>query len=91
LDALAEQSVMVYNVGTGTGYTVREVLEVCRRVTGHPIPAREGPRRPGDPVMLVASPEAIRRDLGWTPEHTLIDIVASAWRWMQAHPHGYPE
>lgn len=91
LEALSDRPVMIYNVGTGVGYTVREVLEVCREVTGHPIPAIEAPRRPGDPVMLVASPESIRRDLGWTPQFTLRDIVLSAWRWMQAHPEGYPE
>ncbi|MCS6963621.1 UDP-glucose 4-epimerase GalE [Thermoflexus sp.] len=89
LEALSDRPVMVYNVGTGVGYTVREVLKVCREVTGHPIPAVEAPRRPGDPVMLVASPEAIRRDLGWTPQYTLRDIVLSAWRWMQDHPEGY--
>ncbi|WP_322801686.1 UDP-glucose 4-epimerase GalE [Thermoflexus sp.] len=91
LEALSDRPVMIYNVGTGVGYTVREVLEVCREVTGHPIPAVEAARRPGDPAMLVASPEAIHRDLGWTPQFKLRDIVLSAWRWMQAHPEGYEE
>ncbi len=91
LEALADRPTMIYNVGTGVGYTVREVLEVCREVTGHPIPAVEASRRPGDPMMLVASPEAIRRDLGWIPQYTLRDIVRSAWHWMQAHPEGYSD
>ncbi len=90
LEALAERPVMIYNVGTGIGYTVREVVEVCREVTGHPIPVVEAPRRPGDPMMLVASSEALQRDLGWTPQYTLREIVRSAWRWMQTHPEGYP-
>lgn len=89
LEALEERPWLVYNVGTGVGYTVREVLAVCRAVTGHPIPAVEGPRRPGDAPILVASAEALRQDWGWAPQHDLWDIVASAWRWMQAHPWGY--
>ena len=79
-----------YNVGTGHGYSVREVVEVCRSVTGHDIPAREAPRRAGDPPRLVADPERVRRELGWRAEvPELADIVASAWRWYRAHPDGY--
>jgi UDP-glucose 4-epimerase len=79
-----------YNLGSGTGYTNREVVEAARRVTGHPIPVVEGPRRPGDPAALVASAERIRRELGWSPRFPDLDeIVASAWRWHRAHPQGY--
>ena len=81
---------LVYNVGTGRGSSVREVLEAARRVTGRPIPVVERPRRAGDPPSLVASGEALRRDLHWSPRHNQIEeIVASAWRWHSSHPHGY--
>jgi len=79
-----------YNLGNGTGFSVKEVVETVRQVTGLPIPVEIGPRRPGDPAVLVASSEAIRRDLGWAPQHTRLDsIVESAWRWHLAHPDGY--
>jgi len=78
-----------YNLGNGRGYSVREVIETCRAVTGHPIPAEVGPRRPGDPAVLVAASDRIRRELGWTPTHDLKAIVESAWAWHQRHPHGY--
>jgi UDP-glucose 4-epimerase len=81
-----------YNLGNGTGYSVREVLESARRVTGAEIPARVAARRPGDPAVLVAGSERIRRELGWRPEYTDLDaIVASAWRWHRAHPEGFAE
>lgn len=69
----------IYNLGSGTGYTVREVVEACRRVTGHPVPTTDEGRRAGDPPELVASSELIRDDLGWTPELDLDRIVADAW------------
>jgi len=79
-----------YNVGTGRGFSVAEVIGACRDVTGHPIPAEVAPRRPGDPPRLVADASRIREVLGWEPGVSeLRDIVASAWRWHQAHPHGY--
>lgn len=79
-----------WNIGIGRGYSVREVLESCRRVTGHPIPAQKGERRPGDPPSLYADPSAIARDLGWQAKHTDLDgIVRTAWEWMQTHPRGY--
>ena len=79
-----------YNLGNGAGYSNREVIEAARRVTGHPIPVVEEPRRPGDPAALVASSDRIRRDLGWRPRYPEIEeIVASAWRWHQRFPNGY--
>jgi UDP-glucose 4-epimerase len=84
LEALAEHTQLIYNIGNGVGFSVREVIESARRVTGHPIPVEEFPRRPGDPAVLIASSEKIGRELGWKPEYTdLDDIVASAWKWHQ--------
>ncbi len=81
---------LVYNLGNGQGFSVREVIQTVRQVTGHPIPVVEGPRRPGDPALLVAGSEKIRRELGWEPRFpTLESIVASAWEWRRRHPHGY--
>ena len=79
-----------YNLGNGTGYTVQEVLDRAREVTGREIAARVGPRRPGDPAVLVASSEKAVRELGWRPRRAALhDIVATAWRWHEAHPGGY--
>lgn len=79
-----------YNVGTGCGHSVREVLDAARRVSGHAIPATEDARRPGDPAVLYADPTRIRSDLGWRPRYTDIQaIVETAWRWHRAHPDGY--
>lgn len=90
LDALGERNRLVYNLGNGSGYSVREVIEAARDVTGHPIPATESPRRPGDPARLVASSEKIRRELGWEPGYPeLKDILSSAWEWHKTHPRGY--
>lgn len=89
LDVTRERSA-TYNLGNGTGFSVREVIEAARQVTGHPIPAEEKPRRAGDPAVLVAGSERIQMELGWTPRHLTIEsIVASAWAWHQAHPDGY--
>ena len=85
-----ERGSRVYNLGNGQGFTVREVIEVARQITGHPIPARVGPRRPGDPPELVAGSERIRRELNWQPRHpALEEIIGTAWRWHRAHPDGY--
>ena len=87
-----DQGSRTYNLGNGQGFTVREVIETAREVTGHPIPAEVGPRRPGDPAVLVASSDKIREELGWAPQYPdLRDIVESAWRWHRAHPEGYTE
>jgi UDP-glucose 4-epimerase len=78
------------NLGNGRGYTVREVIQMAREITGHPIPARVAPRRPGDSSTLVASSEKARHVLGWNPQQTdLRTIVASAWEWHKSHPTGY--
>ncbi len=79
-----------YNLGTGTGYSVRQVVTAARRVTGAEIPVRISPRRPGDPPVLIASSERIRRALDWQPRFPDLDtIIASAWTWRQRHPEGY--
>ncbi|HEY3990985.1 MAG TPA: UDP-glucose 4-epimerase GalE [Acidobacteriaceae bacterium] len=83
-EALSTRSRLIYNLGNGHGFSVREVVESVRRVTGHPIPAVEEPRRPGDPAVLVASSKRIMDELGWKPRHGSLDeIVRSAWVWHQ--------
>ena len=92
LDAIGPGKGLTYNVGTGVGVSVREVIDAARNVTGHPIPTVEAPRRPGDPPALVASPAAIMRELGWRPKYTEIEpIVASAWAWHSTHPRGFDD
>lgn len=82
----------VFNLGNGVGFTVKEVIDVAREVTGHPIPAQMAPRRAGDPAQLIASSEKAVKVLGWKPEYNdLSTIVASAWAWHKNHPHGYTE
>jgi UDP-glucose 4-epimerase len=84
LAALDTHSRLIYNIGNGQGFSVREVVESVRRVTGHPIPVIEEPRRPGDPAVLVASSKRIMEELGWQPQYgALDDIVRSAWVWHQ--------
>ncbi len=79
-----------FNLGNGDGYSVREVIEMAREVTGHPIPATVSPRRPGDPDRLIGSAEKARRLLGWNPQMAdLKTIIQTAWDWHQAHPEGY--
>jgi UDP-glucose 4-epimerase len=83
-NALEERDRMIYNLGNGHGFTVREVVESARRVTGHAIPTEELPRRPGDPAVLIASSARIESELGWKAKYTqLDDIVRSAWQWHQ--------
>ena len=90
LDALQEQDRLIFNLGNGNGYSVREVIETARQVTGHPIPTIEMDRRPGDAPRLVASSALIQRELGWKPRFPdLHEIIASAWDWHSSHPHGY--
>ena len=90
LDRLQPGRTLKLNLGTGRGYSVREVIEACRRVTGHAIPAARAPRRPGDPPELVADCRLAREILGWSPRYaTLESIVETAWRWHRTHPRGY--
>lgn len=85
-----EQGSRVYNLGSGHGFSVRQVIEISRAVTAHPIPAIIGPRRAGDPARLIASSEKARRELGWSPRYPdLHSIIETAWRWHQRHPQGY--
>jgi UDP-glucose 4-epimerase len=82
---------MIYNLGNGVGFSVREVVESARRVTGHAIPVEEMPRRPGDPAVLIAGSAKIEKDLGWKPKYTqLDDIVRSAWDWHQQRYQSEP-
>ena len=82
----------VFNLGNGVGFSVKEVIDVARAVTGHPIPAQVSPRRAGDPAQLVASSEKAKTVLGWKPQYNdLNTIVSSAWAWHKSHPNGYAD
>jgi UDP-glucose 4-epimerase len=90
LDGLAEHEQLICNLGSGSGFSVRQIIDIARKVTEENIPAIEAPRRPGDPAVLVASSEKIKRVLGWNPQHSDVEaIVRSAWEWHSAHPKGY--
>lgn len=79
-----------YNLGNGTGFSVKEVVDVARKVTGHEIPAEIAPRRAGDPATLIATSERAVKELGWTPEFNQLEtIISSAWNWHKANPTGY--
>lgn len=92
LDEQKRKDKLIYNLGNGRGFSVREVIETVRRVTGHPIPVKEAARRSGDPAILVASSEKIRKELNWAPRYSDLEaIVRSAWDWRRAHPQGYAE
>lgn len=85
-----DQGSRTYNLGTGNGYSIREILDVARAVTGHPIPAIVGDRRPGDPAILIAGSDRIGRELGWEPQYSdLHHIIQSAWDRHRRHPDGY--
>jgi UDP-glucose 4-epimerase len=90
--ALEAKESTCYNLGTGGGASVREVIDACRKVTGKNIPVVEKPRRPGDPPRLIASSDKIKRELGWKPQFQDLDtIIASAWNWHQKFPNGYSD
>ena len=92
LDAIEPDRHTILNLGNGAGFSVNEVVDAARRVTGHPIPVQEAPRRPGDPPQLVAASERIRAQLGWEPRKPgLEEIITDAWAWHQAHPRGYED
>jgi UDP-glucose 4-epimerase len=88
-----DQSSRIYNLGCGgAGYSVNEVIETARQVTGKEIRATVAPRRAGDPSVLIAASEKIKRELGWQPQfQDLRVIIDSAWKWLQAHPNGYDD
>ncbi len=80
----------IFNLGNGVGFTVKEVIETSRKVTGHPIPAKMAQRRPGDPARLIASSEKAKKILGWSPKHnSLEEIISTAWLWHKKHPNGF--
>jgi len=90
LQGLETHETLICNLGSGEGFSVREIIDIARKVTGHAIPARECPRRPGDPAVLIASSDKIRRQLGWNPQYSDVEsIIASAWQWHKSHPCGY--
>lgn len=90
LEGLADRDQLIYNLGSGRGYSVREVIETARRVTGQPIPVVETSRRPGDAPRLVACSDKIQKELGWKPEMPeLEEILSTAWEWHRTHPHGW--
>ena len=89
MDAIEPGVHTIYNLGNGLGFSVRQVIEAARKVTGREIPVKEESRRPGDPAQLVASSEKIRAELGWVPEKDLEAMIADAWAWRQARPGGY--
>ena len=90
LDGAREGEHGIYNLGNGEGFSVRQVIETAREVTGEEIKAVEAPRRPGDPPILVASSEKIKEDLGWEPEKPeLRAMISDAWEWMRKYPRGY--
>ena len=91
LDRVRPGAHRVFNLGTGDGFTVREVIEAARRVTGRDIPVREEGRRAGDPPQLVAANARARAELGWAPRRGLDEMIADAWAWHRAHPRGYDD
>ena len=92
LEALGPGKALCYNLGTGRGWSVRQVIRLAEEVTGKRVGVREGPRRPGDPPEVVASAEKVRRELGWEPRYMdLREIIQTAWNWHRAHPRGYDD
>ena len=92
MESLRPGDSRVYNLGIGRGYSVKEVIESARLVTGLDIPVRYGPRRPGDPAVLFANAQKISQELAWKPRYTSIDpIIQTAWNWLRSHPAGYDQ
>jgi UDP-glucose 4-epimerase len=88
--ALGAKESAKYNLGTGGGTSVREIIAACEKVTGKKIPCVETPRRPGDPPLLIAASDKIKSELGWNPQYQSIEkIIESAWAWHLKRPHGY--
>lgn len=92
LNALSDREVLHYNLGNGNGFSVKEVVETVREITGHPVPAEVAPRRAGDPATLIADSSKIREELGWSPKYAdLKSIIQSAWDWHVKNPEGYAD
>lgn len=92
IEALGKKKELHYNLGNGNGFSVKEVIEAARAVTGHAIPARVVERRPGDPAMLIADSSRIKAELGWNPRYPdMHSILQSAWNWHSQHPQGYAD
>jgi UDP-glucose 4-epimerase len=90
LQALQNGRSRTYNLGNGQGDSILEVIEAAQKITGQPIPTEVGPRRAGDPAILIASSNSIRQELGWQPKHSDLEtIIGDAWRWFKNHPNGY--
>jgi UDP-glucose 4-epimerase len=90
--AAIDKESRAYNLGNGSGFSNKDVIETAQKVTGKVIPYSIGPRRPGDPAMLIASSARIRAELDWKPRFPdLESIIGSAWEWRQRHPHGYAD
>lgn len=90
LEALETGDSRKYNLGNGRGYSIMELVQMAREVTGHPIPTEFGPRRAGDPAILIADSTRIKEELGWQPKYNdLRQIIETAWKWHSSHPHGY--
>lgn len=89
LDRIDQLGLAWFNLGSETGYSVRQIIDAVQDVVGTPVPWTSANRRPGDPAVLVASAQLARRELGWSPDRSLRDIVESAWRWRSSHPAGY--
>jgi UDP-glucose 4-epimerase len=91
LTALTQRSQLIYNLGNGCGFSVREVVDLARRISAVNIPVVEAPRRAGDPAELIASADKIREELGWVPRFPQLEsIISSAWKWHRLYPNGYP-
>ncbi len=90
LEALADNDVLHYNLGNGSGFSVKQVIDTVREVTGHPVPATTVARRAGDPAILIADSQKIKSELGWDPKFPdVLDVVSTAWEWHKRHPEGY--
>src|SRR5262249_48150801 len=90
LEGIVKLGSRKYNLGNGNGFTNLEVVQTAQKITGCAIPYEIGPRRPGDPAVLIASSEMIRQELGWQPRYPLLEqIIGSAWEWHSHHPDGY--
>jgi len=89
LEYLDQGKSNIFNLGTGQGTSVKEIIHLCREISLHPIHAEEIERREGDPAVLVAASDKIKQELGWEPQFTIRDTLESAWEWHKSHPEGF--